>query len=144
MSEAQEPEAVQLQPDDITLGLERRFAVGDREIVIKPLVIGEFKRVQGDIGQICQRIAVEHPEIDLQNPEQHLAVIVPIVGDVIGRLLERLTGVEEAYLDKHLTAVMVSRIVVALLEVNEVPEILKNGQRARQILRGGTLAPMPL
>ena len=38
--------------DEVVLPTERHFTVGDRELVVRPLVIGEIKRIAADLGEI--------------------------------------------------------------------------------------------
>ncbi len=122
-------------PDEVVLPRERRFQVGEREIVVRPLVIGDYKRISADLGAIAQRVAREHPEIDLAKPDEHLEAIFPILGEAVGRLFQRLFGVEESYLDEHLTLAQAAQIVAAALEVNQLPEIRKNVGRALQLAK---------
>ena len=130
-----EAERIQPTPDDVILGLERRFTIGDREAVLRPLVIGERKRVGMDVALLAQKVAAEHPEIDLAHPEQHIEAIFLTASDQIGRILERLLGIEQDYLDEHLSFVQLSELVVALLEVNQLPVIRKNLARALQLAK---------
>ena len=102
-------------PDEVVMPQERRFQVGEREIVVRPLVIGDFKRISADLGAIAQRVAREHPEIDLAKPDEHLEAIFPILGEAVGRLFQRLFGIEEAYLDEHLTLAQAAQIIAAAL-----------------------------
>ena len=122
-------------PDEVIMPQERRFQVGEREIVVRPLVIGDFKRIAADLGAIAQRVAREHPEIDLAKPDEHLEAIFPILGEAVGRLFQRLFGVEEAYLDEHLTLAQAAQIIAAALEVNQLPDIRKNVGRALQLAK---------
>ena len=122
-------------PDEVVMPQERRFQVGEREIVVRPLVIGDFKRIAADLGAIAQRVAREHPEIDLAKPDEHLEAIFPILGEAVGRLFQRLFGVEEAYLDEHLTLAQAAQIIAAALEVNHLPDIRKNVGRALQLAK---------
>ena len=122
-------------PDEVVMPQERRFQVGEREIIVRPLVIGDFKRISADLGAIAQRVAREHPEIDLAKPDEHLEAIFPILGEAIGRLFQRLFGIEESYLDEHLTLAQAAQIVAAALEVNQLPEIRKNVGRALQLAK---------
>lgn len=122
-------------PDEVVMPQERRFQVDEREIVVRPLVIGDFKRIAADLGAIAQRVAREHPEIDLARPDEHLEAIFPILGEAIARIFERLFGVEEAYLDEHLTLAQAAQIIAAALEVNQLPDIRKNVGRALQLAK---------
>jgi len=122
-------------PDEVVMPQERRFQVGEREIVVRPLVIGDFKRIAADLGAIAQRVAREHPEIDLAKPDEHLEAIFPILGEAVGRLFQRLFGVEESYLDEHLTLAQAAQIIAAALEVNQLPDIRKNVGRALQLAK---------
>lgn len=122
-----------LSPDEVVLPQERRFTIGEREIIVRPLVIGDYKRVAADLGAIAQQVAREHPEIDLAKPDEHLGVLFPIIGDAIGKIFTRLFGIEEPYLEAHLTLAQAAEIVVAALEVNQLPSIRKNVGRALQL-----------
>jgi len=126
-------------PDEVVMPQERRFQVGEREIVVRPLVIGDFKRIAADLGALAQRVAREHPEIDLAKPDEHLEAIFPILGEAIGRLFQRLFGVEESYLDEHLTLAQAAQIIAAALEVNQLPDIRKNVGRALQLAKAAAI-----
>ena len=119
-------------PDAVIIPQERRFQVGEREIVVRPLVIGDYERVAADLGTIAQRIIKEHPEIELTRLDEHLEALFPIIAEWIGRIFERLFGVEESYLKEHLTLAQASEIVAAALEVNQLPVIRGNVRRALQ------------
>ena len=124
-----------LTAEDVIMPQERRFQVGEREIIVRPLVIGDYKRISSDLGAIAQRVAREHPEIDLAKPDEHLEAIFPILGEAIGRLFQRLFGIEESYLDEHLTLAQAAQIVATALEINQLPEIRKNVGRALQLAK---------
>ncbi len=44
--------------------------------LVRPLVIGDFKRIAADLGEIIEQVIREHPEIDLAKPDEHLPVIL--------------------------------------------------------------------
>ena len=119
-------------PDAVIIPQERRFQVGEREVVVRPLVIGDYERVAADLGTIAQRIIKEHPEIELTRLDEHLEALFPIIAEWIGRIFERLFGVEESYLKEHLTLAQASEIVATALEVNQLPVIRGNVRRALQ------------
>ena len=121
--------------DEVVLPTERRFVVGERELIVRPLVIGEIKRIAADLGEIIEQVIREHPEIDLAKPDEHLPVILPLLTEGIERLFERLFGIEESYLSEHLTVAQATEIAAAMLEVNQLPEIRKNLGRARQLIK---------
>jgi hypothetical protein len=133
MEQAQGP-----APGQVIMPQERRFLVGEREIVVRPLVIGDYERVAADLGAITQRIIREHPEIELTRLDEHLEALLPIIAEWLGRILERLFGVEESYLKEHLTLAQATEIVAAALEINQLPVIRGNLQRALQIARART------
>jgi hypothetical protein len=122
-------------PDQVLLPTERRFQVGERELVVRPLVIGEIARISTDLGEIIEQVIREHPEIDLAKLDEHLPVILPLVLGALERLLERLFGIERQYLAEHLTIAQAVEIVTALLEVNQLPEIRGNVSRALQLMK---------
>jgi hypothetical protein len=122
-------------PDQAIMPQERRFQIGEREIVVRPLVIGDYKRVAADLGTIAQRIIKEHPEIELTRLDEHLEALFPIIAEWLGRILERLFGVEESYLEEHLTLAQATEVVAAALEINQLPVIRGNVGRALQIAR---------
>lgn len=111
----------------------RCFRIGEREIIVKPLVIGDFRRISGEIGALAQRIAKEHPDLDFAKPDEHLETLLPLGQDLIGRIFERLFDIPLEYLEEHLTLAQASEIVVALLEVNQLPVIRGNVLRALQL-----------
>jgi len=122
-------------PDEVILPQERRFLVGDREIILRPLVIGDYKRIAGDLGAIAQRVVREHPEIDMSKPDEHLEAIFPLLAACIGRVFEQLFGIEEAYLDQHLTLARAAEIIAVVLELNQLPDIRKNVRRALELAK---------
>ena len=124
-----------LTSDAVIIPQERRFLVGEREIVVRPLVIGDYERVAADLGTIAQRIIKEHPEIELTRLDEHLEALLPIIAEWLGRILERLFGVEESYLKEHLTLAQATEIVAAALEVNQLPVIRGNVRRALHLAR---------
>lgn len=123
--------------DDLLAPEPRRFKVGDREIVVRPLVIGDFRRIADELSVLVKRLIAEHPEIDVEKPDQHLDVLLPICQDLLGAIFEKLFGVEAGYLEEHLTLAQASEILVALLELNQLPVIQGNALRA--LLLGKTL-----
>ena len=111
----------------------RRFRIGEREIVVKALVIGDFRRISGELAALAERVAKEHPDLDFAKPDEHLATLLPLGQDLIGRIFERLFDIPLEYLEAHLTLALASEIVVALLEVNQLPVIRGNVLRALQL-----------
>jgi len=130
---SQQPQPRPPTPDEVIMPQERRFLVGDREIILRPLVIGDYKRIAADLGAIAQRVVLEHPEIDLAKPDQHLEAIFPILAEAVGRVFERLFGIEESYLDEHLTLAQAAEIIAAALEINQLPEIRNFVGRALEL-----------
>jgi len=122
-------------PDEALIPLGRCFQIGDREIVVRPLVIGRLKEIMDDLGKLAQEIATRYPGIDLAKPEEHLASIFSILPGALGRIFQCLFGIEETYLDEHLTLAQASEIICALLEVNQVPDIRKNALRALHLAK---------
>jgi hypothetical protein len=131
-------EGVQPTPAQVVLPQERRFMVGEKEIVVRPLVIGDYERVAADLGTIVKQIINEHPEIELTRLDQHLEVLLPIITKWLGRILERLLGIEEAYVKEHLDLAQALGIVVAMMEINQLPVISGLVVRALQIARTRT------
>ena len=113
---------------------ERKITFGEKPFTIRPLVLGQFKRLITELGEIAQSLAEKHPDLDLEHPERHLDVLFGLIGAHLGRLLAETLGVEEAWLDDHLDFAAASEIVVAMIEVNRVPVIVGNVLRARRIL----------
>lgn len=111
----------------------RHFPIGEREIIVKPLVIGDFRRISGEVGALAQRVAKEHPDLDFAKPDEHLETLLPLGQDLIGRIFERLFDIPLEYLEEHLTLAQASEILVALLEVNQLPVIRGNVLRALQL-----------
>jgi hypothetical protein len=118
-------------PDELT----RRFPIGEREVVVKPFVIADYRRAAAALGALSTRVAREHPEVDLAHLERHLEVVLPTVADSIGMLFQYLFGIEASYVDEHCTMATALEIIAAALELNDLPAIRKNLLRARQSLR---------
>jgi hypothetical protein len=132
-------------PDEVIAGLERRVMLGDAEVVVRPLVWEDYERVSRDIGGFVQRIVTEHPEVDLQNLQAHVSTILPLLLTQVGlRLFAALVGAEEELLRKHMTLAVALRLFVAVLEVNELPDIRKNAERALQMVKGLAKSPVPI
>lgn len=104
--------------------------------MVRPLVLGQFKKLISELGEIAQSLAENHPDLDLEHPERHLDVLFGLIGGHLGRILAETLGVEEAFLDEHLDFASASEVVLAMIEVNRVPVILGNVSRARQIVAG--------
>ncbi len=130
-----EEQTTGVNADAVLCPVPRKFKIGEREITIKPLVLAQYKKMGNELGSLIRQIIKEHPEIDLDKIEEHLPVILPLMGDAVGRLFEKLLGIEEEYLEQHLTLTQASEIVCAILEVNQVPVIRKNILRALQLAR---------
>ena len=134
--EAPADEADRPTADEALIPSEKRFMVGEKEIVLKPFTIGMLKRVGDDIGAVSQEIMQKHPEIDLARPEMHLAVIVPIVAESVSRILGRVFDIEPAYLDEHMTLHQAVEIIAAAIEINRLPKMREDLARARQMVKG--------
>lgn len=121
--------------DQVMLGDVRRFRVGDRELIVRAFTIGDFRRMAQELGELAQRVVREHPEIDFEHLDQHLPAVFPVAADLLMRVLAHLFQLEQEFLEEHLTLVQASEIVVAALEVNQLPEIVKNARSARQLVK---------
>lgn len=134
--QARAEEAGRPTADEALIPSEKRFTVGEKEIVLKPFTIGMLKRVSDDIGAVSQEIMQKHPEIDLARPEMHLGLIVPIVAESVSRILGRLFDIEPAYLDEHMPLYQAVEIIAAAVEVNRLPQMRRDFSRARQMAKG--------
>ncbi|MFB3880952.1 MAG: hypothetical protein ACE149_06795 [Armatimonadota bacterium] len=121
-------------PDELS----QRFAIGAREVVVKPFVIADYRRAAAALGALATRVSAEHPEVDLSHLDRHLDVVLPTIADSIGMLFSYLFGIDAAYVDEHCTMATALDIIAAALEVNDLPSIRKNLLRARQSLRSRT------
>jgi hypothetical protein len=121
--------------DQAVLPDERRFQIGDREVVVRPLTFAEIKRVSTEIGVVLQRVATEFPTLDLTHWEQSLPLLVPALTGTIEELLGKLLGIEPAYLMEHLTPLRAIQIVRAIIEVNQVPLVISEIVGLVQMLR---------
>ena len=121
--------------DDVLFPTELRFPIGEREAVLKPLMIAEARAMTQDLATIAQTIIREHPEIELTRIDEHVAVLMPILVEWLGRILERITGIEAEYVEAHLGFAQASAIVVGLLRVNQVPVIRGNVLEAQRLLK---------
>ena len=124
-----------LLPDEALIPEERHFRIGEREIILRPLTIGMFKRVGRDLGAVTQQVVEQHPDIDLGRPETHLPVIFPIVAEAFSRILGQLFGMEPEYIDEHLPIHQAVEIIKAAIEINRIPEIRRNLALAWQMAR---------
>ncbi|GEM_PF-5824747 len=116
--------------DELLAPEPRRFRVGEREIVVKPLVIGDFRRISGELAALAQRVAREHPDLDFSKPDEHLQTLLPLCQDLLGMLFEKLFGIDAEYVEEHLTLAQATEILVAFLELNQLPVIRGNVLRA--------------
>jgi len=110
----------------------QRFPIGDRELIVRPLVIADYRRAAATIGAVLTRVAVEHPEIELTEMEKHLEAVAPIMVDCVGPLVERLFGMEADFVENNVTGAQALAIINALLEVNDLAGMVGN---ARGILQ---------
>jgi hypothetical protein len=126
--------------DDPSLPQERRFRVGEREVVVRAFTLAELKRVSADLGAILQRVASEAPDLDLEHIEAALPTLLPMLSGALEELLAKLLGVEPQYLMQHLTAVSALQIVRAMLEVNQLPLLLQELKRLGGLVATSALA----
>jgi hypothetical protein len=110
--------------DETVLPDERRFRIGERTVIIRPLVLGQIKVVSADLGEILHRIITQCPEIDIDHFDQHLTTLLPALAGALEEFLGKLLDIEPEYLMQHLTPLLCLRIVRALLEVNQVPLLI--------------------
>jgi hypothetical protein len=122
---------------------EHEFHIGDRQVLVRALVLRDYKRVAGALGVLAQRVATEHPEIDLSQPQQHLGTLLSLYGDLASRILAQLFSLEEDYIDDHLDLVTLSAIARAVMEVNQVPVIRGNLQGALELWRAHPVTLTP-
>ncbi|MBN1319959.1 MAG: hypothetical protein JXA87_03870 [Thermoleophilia bacterium] len=121
--------------DDVVLPPEQRFRVGEKTIVVKALTFAEIKRVSAELGALLERIATDHPDLDLEHFEQHLTTLVPMLAGALEEFFGTLFEIDPEYLVEHLTPVQAVRIVRALLEVNQLPLLLSEFRRAGELLK---------
>jgi len=121
--------------DQVVLPEERRFLIGDREVVVRPLTFAEIKRVSAEIGAVLERVATEFPTLDLTQWERSIPLLVPALTGTIEELLGKLFGVEPAYLMEHLIPLRAVQIVKAMIEVNQVPLVISEIIELVQMVR---------
>jgi len=117
---------------------ERRFQVGRKVLVVRPLMIADCQRLWGQIQVLIGAIVRDHPDLDLENQEQMLQVITPIIARSLGTICQDLWGMEPDYLAQHTSLLQASAIARALVEVNQLPEILKNVSGALQHVKAAS------
>lgn len=105
---------------------EHRMQVGEKEIVIRPLVLGQFRKMVDALGRFIVALAVENPDIELDQIGSHIEQMLTVGSGHITSFISALTGIEEEYLDEHMTIRDVARFVRLTLEVNELPQIVED------------------
>ncbi len=113
---------------------ERRFEVAGREIVVRPLVWGEWEEMGDALGVLLQHVVTEHPEIDVQHFDRHVQVLVPMLLQLGRGVVAQMLGLEEEFLRQSIIPAEAFELVVAALEVNQLPGIAKNWSRARDLV----------
>ena len=126
--------------DDVALPPEQRFRVGEQLVIVRPLTFAEIQRVSGELGALLERVASEHPDLDLEHFEQHLSMLVPMLAGAAGDFLGALFSIEPQYLAQHLTPAQAVRIVRAVLEVNQLPLLWSEVARIQELLKTTVLA----
>jgi len=132
---AQQPAApTPLRPDDVVFPRERRFQIGDREIVVRPLKMAAWKRLQDDLSALSRRLITEHPSLELSEPAQWIPIAILFAADSVMSILGHVLGMDPEELREALEPADVTAIALAILELNRLPEIVGNVRRARQVL----------
>lgn len=120
---------------------EQRFRIGGREVVVRELTLAEIQNVAADLGEILKRIAREHPQVDIEHFEQHLAEVLPTLSGALEQFLSKLFRLPADFmLAEHLTPLLTMRLVHALLEVNQLPLLRAELRRIAELLQMTALA----
>jgi len=121
-----------LTPDEALFPEAQAFRIGEHEVVVRALVIKDYRRIARRLGALAAEVALAHPGVALDKLNEHLDVLIPLAIDSIGGLFADVFGLEADYVDEHLTLEEASAIAAALLLANRLPVIRKNLQRALQ------------
>ena len=132
--------AKQTSADDAVLvGQERRFRIGEREIVVRPFTIAEWKAIFARLGAPLREMLEKAKDLDTDRFESQLGVLVPLLGDTLDQALGAIFEIEPELLAKHLTPLQLEELVRALIEVNQLPLLI---EKIRQM--GGLVKAMTL
>ena len=121
-----------LTPDEAIFPVEEKFLIGDKPVIVKPLVIRNYRGMAARLAVLVQLIMQQHPEINLNNLQEHVATLVIAGIDYIPGIFADIFYLDADWIDNNLDGEQATAIVARLLEVNRLPVIGKNLQRALQ------------
>lgn len=121
--------------DEALIPGERRFTVGEREIVLRPFTFATLERVEEEMGALIQEVVEKHPDLDLSEPGAAVATIVPTIRESILRVMGRVFDIEPDYLREHMPIYQIVEVVTAAIEVNRLPQMIADFIRARQMVK---------
>jgi hypothetical protein len=132
MEETQRP-----TPDDILLPPERTFSLGDTEVVIRALPLMELRRIVARFADAGAKIAQDHPELDLSRPQEWVPTLLVTYADLGLDLVAMLLKgqVERSRIEQEMTLPLAAQIIVAALEVNQLPLLGQLLARGKQLMK---------
>jgi hypothetical protein len=119
---------------------ELEFAVAGEALVVRPLVLRDFKLVGDRLAEAYARLA-ERGDLTRVGVMELVALALAELPEVLALTLKRraaegLEPVDPGWLEQSLSAPALLDIVEAVIEVNDLPGILKKSESLRRRAQG--------
>lgn len=118
---------------------EMEFAIAGETIVVRPLVLRDYKAVSDRLSEAYARLA-EHRDLSRVGVLELVPLVLVELPEVLALTVRRrgadgLEPVDPAWLEQNVSAVELLDIIDAVLAVNDLPGILKNCESLRRRAR---------
>ena len=118
---------------------EMEFAIAGETIVVRPLVLRDYKAVGDRLAEAYARLA-ENRDLSRVGVLELVPLALAELPDVLALALKQrgadgLEPVDPAWLEQNVSAVELLDIIDAVLTVNDLPGILKNCESLRRRAR---------
>ena len=119
---------------------EVEFAVGGEMVVVRPLVLRDYKLVGDRLAEAYARLSAGR-DLSRVNVLEVIPLALAELPEVLALTLKRrgetgLAGVDPAWLEAHISAAALLDIIEAVLEVNDLPGVLKESASLRRRAQG--------
>jgi hypothetical protein len=124
---------------DIMCPREVEFVIAGEAIVVRPLVLRDFKAVGDRLAAAYARLA-ENRDLSRVGVLELVPLALAELPDVLALALKRrgvdgLEPVDPTWLEQNVSAVQLLDVIDAVLAVNDLPGILKNCESLRRQAR---------
>ena len=119
--------------DETFFPTEHTMKIGDKVIQIRALALGQFRKMVDEIGKFFMALALSSPDVELDAIGTHLDSMLMVGANHVTPFISALTGIEEAYIDEHMTIRDVAQFVRLTLQVNDLPGIIEDFSLAARL-----------